>query len=340
MTTAQDSALIGNELAIVSAWCIRVIHDETGSTVKSETMEDVLTKVLGRKEKLTFGRFRAMEGSVMVRKLEAVAGIEVPEQFYRVFQAFATTWDPMLPHCPACTLPALKPNANLTGLDSREEGKLCPWCEEKHVTVRKYKATYPSWITGTEVPDTMDYDTETEATKIPISEAELSKETSHDFMEMLGTAKLLIRDWMRYVKAKGYSKFGLPAEAFPIYQALRSNLYYNADRTFLEGHILQAKKYRDENAAKNVAADIGPRTPVNAIDLTKIWPLEAWDGPHCGKFSDAVTKACSTMKQVESVLAAADIPTWEFNMSGAVRHLWFEIIQHVKSRGKGKDHTQ
>lgn len=250
MNQHPDTKIPISMLRAVGAWMVQVVkkHKISDRALDEEEATPLLRGLLG--DGVTFGILRGLDGGAVLNELWDELKIKLPRNMEAVFAGFARGWSPNTPICPACKVPAIRPLADRTGVETLPEGSVCPWCAKETVCVVEFSGSLRSWVTGAHLPlDTEFDDIAVRGTRLPLQEKALRDQTRTDLLASLDRQDVLVHDWLRYLLVSGYQVFSLPRAPLPILASLDNDAVMQYGTLIVDAQILAAKRTTERVAA-------------------------------------------------------------------------------------------
>jgi hypothetical protein len=289
-------------LRAVGAWVVQVVnkHKISDRALDEEEASPLLRGLLG--DGVTFGILRGLDGGAVLNELRDELKIKLPRNMEAVFAGFVRVWSPNTPICPACKVPAVRPLADRTGVETLPEGSVCPWCAKETVCVVEFNGSLRSWVTGTNLPLDTEFDDSTvRGTRLPLQEKALRDQTRKDLLTSLDRQNVPVHDWLRYLLVSGYQVFGLPRAHLPILASLGNDVVMQYGTLVVDAQILVAKR--------------GTSRPVDSGNQASQRSAPVDGAPSEGEVYALLSKLSPT--QFEQFLFCAHVPVEHISSSSA-----------------------
>lgn len=264
MSQHPDTQIPVPMLHTIGAWLVHVVNKYkiSDQALTEDEALPLLRGLLG--DGITFGIFRGLDGGMVLNELRDELKIKLPRNMEGVLAGFARVWSPDTPTCPACKLPAIRPLADRTSVETLPEGSVCPWCAKETVSVGEFRGSLVSWVTGATLPlDTEFDDVTVRGYRLPLQERALRELTLVELLKSLDHQGVPVHVWLRYLLVSGHQVFGLPRAHLAILSSLSNTMVVQYGAQVVNAQILAAKR-ASERAAAGHAMESNYRTRILA----------------------------------------------------------------------------
>ena len=252
MSQHPDTLIPAPMLHTIGAWLVHVVNKYkiSDQVLTEEEALPLLRGLLG--DGITFGILCGLDGGAVLSELRDELKIKLPRNMEGVFAGFVRMWSPDTPTCPACKVPAIRPLADRTGVETLPEGSVCPWCARETVRAAEFSGSLLSWVTGANLSlDTEFDDVTVRGYRLPLQEKELRELTLVELLKSLDYQGVPVHVWLRYLLVSGHQVFGLPRAHLPILASLSNATVVQYGAQVVDAQILAAKRASERAAASH-----------------------------------------------------------------------------------------